>query len=257
MLSLLFIANLTLAAPATAISVIGNVEVETGTAKTALLPFATLAEGAQIVTHEDSRTSLRLQSGSLVRLGPQTRVVLTQLEHGTPAAARKEKLKLVAGKIWAHVMSLFGQESHFEIETASAVAGVRGTALWAQTDAQGDRFVLENGALFVRQGDHSVQLEGPGASAIIGKEGLMFDGYFSPYALDGLRAEVGGPAAQLLFRTDPRNALGLAGEAGRQRFRGDINSPDVITDTPLDIANPADEVRGLSYVTVRVTLPTH
>lgn len=257
MLSLCLIANLTLAAPATAVSVVGNVEVENGAAKTALLPFATVPEGAQIVTHEDSRVSLRLQSGSLVRLGPQTKVVLAQLEHGTPAAARKEKLKLVAGKIWAHVMGLFGQESHFEIETASAVAGVRGTALWAQADAQGERFVLESGALLVRQGEHSVQLEGPGATAIIGQAGLVFDGYFGPYALDGLRGDVGGPAAQLLYRTDPRNTVLLAGEANRQKFRGDINSPDVVTDTPLTSATPADEVRGLSNVTVRVTLPTH
>jgi hypothetical protein len=255
MLSIYLLAHLMITTPATALSVVGTVEVETTAGKSALLPLAAVAEGATVVTHENSRVSLRLQSGSLVRLGPKSRVLLTQLESGKPAAARRERVKLLVGRMWARVMGLFGQDSHFEIETTSAVAGIRGTALWVQSEPGADRFVLEKGALEVRQGDHTVQLDGMGASAVIGPGGVIFDGFASDYVLEGLRGEVGGPAAQMLHRTDPLVAPHLAVDANRQFFRRAINPPDNVVDTPFGIATPADELRGLANVTVRITVP--
>jgi hypothetical protein len=255
-LALLF--HLATAAPAeaVAVAVTGAVDVETAAGTTSLVPFTAIPEGATVATGKDGRASLRLKSGSLVRMGPDSRLLLSELVSGTPAAVRREKVKLLVGRIWARVMGLVGQESHFEIETASAVAGVRGTAVWAQSGALGDRFVLEHGTLVVRHLGETVSLDGPGASAVIGPTGLVFDGYAGPYALDGLRFDTGGAAAQLLYRTDPRNALRLAGETGREHFRQQIRPPDSIADTPIGVPGAADQLRGLADVTVKIVLPT-
>lgn len=256
MLSLALLFSLVLGSPATAVTVTGSVDLETASGTTSLVAFASIPEGATVATHTDGRTSLRLQSGSLVRIGPDSRVQLSELQNGTPAAVRREKVKLLVGKIWARVMGLVGQDSHFEIETASAVAGVRGTALWAQSGAFGDRFVLEKGALVVHHLGTEVSLDGPGATALIGAAGLVFDGYAGPYALDALRFETGGAAAQLLNRTDPRVVPHLASEAGREHFSHEVRGPDIMADSPLAIPTASDQLRGIADVTVKISLPT-
>ena len=98
--------NLTVQAPAVAISVRGAVEVDTGTASRPVHRFDAIEEGARIRTGEDGSVQLRMASGSLVRLGPATEVTLTHLEHGTPAGKRKESIKAFAAEVASGRLSL-------------------------------------------------------------------------------------------------------------------------------------------------------
>ena len=93
-----------LAAPATAISVVGRVEVTQGDDTQLLVALAQVDEGALVRTYEGARASLRLASGTLVRLGSETTVKVSQLQHQEPPSKRKEGLRLVTGRLWAKVM---------------------------------------------------------------------------------------------------------------------------------------------------------
>ncbi|MCC6809047.1 MAG: FecR domain-containing protein [Deltaproteobacteria bacterium] len=120
---------LALAAPhATVVYVEGNVAIERAGKKQALLLGATLAEEDFVVTEEDSQIRVRLPDRSLLRVGPRSRVQLSKMSF-PDAQTKTVSVKLIVGRLWASVSKLLGPSSKFEIESANAVAGVRGTEL--------------------------------------------------------------------------------------------------------------------------------
>jgi len=83
--------------------------------------------GSFVKTGEDSRAELKFSDGSVLRLGPASTL---KVEAGAFDATKKEvkvDATLVGGKAWANVSKLVGSESKFEVRSANAVAGVRGT----------------------------------------------------------------------------------------------------------------------------------
>jgi hypothetical protein len=105
--------------------------VEVGTAEAG--PFKKLKRngdippGSFVKTGDESRAELKFTDGSILRLGPAS---VLKVEAGAFDATKKEvkvDATLVGGKAWANVSKLVGSESKFEVRSANAVAGVRGT----------------------------------------------------------------------------------------------------------------------------------
>src|SRR5690606_19363569 len=76
-------------------------------------------------TGEKSRLEIRLPDGSFIRLGSSSKVTL---DEGHLGATRKVSVTMWLGRIWAKVAKEVADDSKFEVETANAVAGVRGTS---------------------------------------------------------------------------------------------------------------------------------
>lgn len=236
MLLLVLIAHVVPSTPAIAVQVRGQVVVDTGAGMQPLEPFDEVPEGATVTTQEDASAQLRLESGSLVKLGPETTIAVKKLGQKTPRGRRKESLKLVVGKVWARVTSLFGDDSSFEMETDNAVAGVRGTSFFAEKTEQKARFVLTGGTVDVTQGGQTRRLEGRGAFVEVTESGFGELGMLDATQLRGLFQKVGGSLFALVSELKGVELpLGETGEPLRGRARKDIVGPDRLVDGLLRI----------------------
>jgi len=112
-----------------------------------------IPQDAFLETGKASTASLRLYSGSLIRMAPHTKLQLKQLKHGKIAGKRRESFKLIIGSIWAKAMKLTGNESSFEIATQHAVAGIRGTAFEVTTSLEGDSYSVSEGSIEITRKD--------------------------------------------------------------------------------------------------------
>ena len=128
-----------------------------------------LAADYTIKTEKGAKIELKLPDGSIIRLSPGSRVALKSLMAQGAKDESKASFKLSAGKLWANVSKVVGNERKFEVTTGNAVAGVRGTVF--RVDA------LEEQATVVRVYSGSV--------AVIGNR-------LTP-AKSGARTEVPGP----------------------------------------------------------------
>jgi len=137
---MLILVALLAAAPARVNYLEGKAEKEAKGERTELEKGSDLAEGEAVVTSEGARLEIKFPDESLLRVGPAARLELTAAHFGRVATERKMTAKLLFGKVWAKVTSLFSKDAQFAIETENAVAGVRGTTF--RVDARQDKSVL-------------------------------------------------------------------------------------------------------------------
>jgi hypothetical protein len=97
-------------------------------------------ENDTVETQKRTRLEITLRDQSLVRVGPLSRVVLSGAVFGRSLDERKVAARLLVGDMWAKVAKAVGGDSRFEVQTANAVAGVRGTTF--RVDAKADRSVV-------------------------------------------------------------------------------------------------------------------
>ncbi|MEM6733620.1 MAG: FecR family protein, partial [Myxococcota bacterium] len=198
------------------------------------------------------RATLRLASGTLLRLGPNTVLTLSRLQHDRARPSRrKEGIKLKAGRIWASVLSLFGSDSSFEVEGETAVAGVRGTSFFMTNDGENESIVLEEGAVQVRVGEDDYELRRPGESfetstGVITQVGSKQIGV--------LQVSTGGSGSQALQQLD-------AGPESPQPapttpiliVRQEINGQDEVVDSGITLDNDSgNQTRDIADVTIRL-----
>jgi hypothetical protein len=248
--------------PAIAVSVVGEVELDDGSATRALARFDEVPLGATVITHADSLATLRLPEGSQLRLAPETRLTIGTLTVSQPVARRSVRLRLVVGRIWAGVMNLFGKEASFDVETENAVAGVRGTAFWVSTGEGGDEYVLDHGSLQVSSKEARVALDGPGAVVRMRTDGFDTPERLPPRQLAALRLSVGGPGAALdavfsrvMREAAPRWAAQAATHLPRRGFEP-LEPPSSLLDSPIAGRAAGEQIRGMANVTIRVRPPT-
>ncbi len=231
------------------IQVVGKVELVSGQAVAPLDRFTEVPLGTVIATGDDGRCSLRLPSGTLIRLGANTRVEVASLTRGDPAAARKETIKVTVGRLWAKVTKLFGDDARFEVQTDNAVAGVRGTAFFVETDGKQDQFVVDHGAITIQGGGGSLDLDGSGAAGSFQNGTLSPTSSLGSGALAAMRAKVGGGVTNLLAETDPTI------DVSREPFRDTLVGPDDPVDDLQPAGRPTDSFGGDASVTVRLVVP--
>jgi hypothetical protein len=121
-----------------------------------------LAPGDVVETRADSRLEIRFGDGSLLRLGPEARLLLAEA-HFAGRAQRRVSARLFFGKLWAKVTSVLQGEQKFQVETENAVAGVRGTTF--RVEANADKSVLVR----VYDGQVAVGKGGPAAAPPAGE----------------------------------------------------------------------------------------
>jgi len=88
--------------------------------------------GDQVETTANGKVQLTLTDHSVIAIGPNTKIVVSELllENRT----RSGRLSVLIGQFWMHVTQWKAGESHWDIATPNAVAGVRGTTLWGSTE---------------------------------------------------------------------------------------------------------------------------
>ncbi|MBT6176780.1 MAG: FecR domain-containing protein [Deltaproteobacteria bacterium] len=241
----LFITALSMSAPANAIAVDGTVTYEVDGMITVVKRFDQIPERATVTTGANSSLSLRFKSGSMIRLAGKTQIEISELVHGQTAGRRKEKVKLITGKMWARIMKLLGRDSHFEITTQHAAAGVRGTAFWTETSTKSTTFVIDHGAIAVTQANGGEQLlSGRGASASLGNDGTSTTRTLPAQAIANLRYAINGSASSMVqgFR-DIRSGSWVEQRA-RAASRNSLQSPDQFTESDLENQRSGDTRRG-------------
>ncbi|MBN1962484.1 MAG: FecR domain-containing protein [Deltaproteobacteria bacterium] len=256
MLPQLLIAIL-LQAPAMAINVKGHVEMKIGPTPIQLTRFVAVPDSATVITYENSFASLRLFSGSLVRMGPNTQLLIKQLNYKKPVGKRHESLSVKVGHIWAGVLRLIGSESKFEIETPNAIAGVRGTSFFVSATPEASNFVVGDGSLAIAIGEREVLLDEKGASVTIGPDGFIPLSKISDAELKALFERVGGAAAVngVSYPTIIA-ATTTSDEAAREAWRNELMRPDLLIDTPFLGTTSWSPSLTTTNLTVQVNIPT-
>ncbi len=96
-------------------------------------------EHDQVETGANTRVELTTSDGSVVRVGPETKLLLKSAYFGS-SGVKRFSVKLLFGRLWSKVRGLVGSRSKFEVVTDNAVAGVRGTTF--RVDARKDKSVV-------------------------------------------------------------------------------------------------------------------
>ncbi|WP_157264525.1 FecR family protein [Paenibacillus oryzisoli] len=92
-----------------------------------------LNQGDTVYTGAGSSVTLNLASGDAdVTLGDNAELNVSDLNSAN--GNKKSKLKVWAGSMWVKVKSLAGADDEFEVETPTAVMGVRGTQFFVSVD---------------------------------------------------------------------------------------------------------------------------
>ena len=88
--------------------------------------------GDVIETDAKSKAKILLNDDSVLAIGPKSRVNVSDFVLG--ATGRSVRLQVLAGRFKVAIAKLFSGQTDYEIRTPTAVAGVRGTVLWGDTD---------------------------------------------------------------------------------------------------------------------------
>ncbi|MEM6532831.1 MAG: FecR family protein [Myxococcota bacterium] len=246
--------SLSVAAPAKALSVVGTVESRVGEADFAAVKrYQLVEEGTELRTRTGSRLTLRLASGTLLRLGPDTTLVLAEMNHDQKIKARrKESVKLSAGRVWASVLSLFGADSKFEVSGRTAVAGVRGTSFIMTTDEEDDEIILEEGEVAVSLGDKTFELNQPGQVFSSADETLTVLDLLS---VGQLQLQTGGSVSSSLnaLQSGPAGDGNNGSDSPGLQVRQEINGQDEVADSQVTLDNdPSNEARDVAEVIIRL-----
>jgi hypothetical protein len=100
-----------------------------------------LNQGDTLFTSSGASVTLNVSNGdSEITLGEDSEFNISDL------AGKKSKLKMWAGSMWVKVKSLAGSNNLFEVETPTAVMGVRGTQFFVGVDPESGKSKLAVGA---------------------------------------------------------------------------------------------------------------
>lgn len=88
--------------------------------------------GDVIETDANSKVKILLADDSVLAIGPKSRVDVR--DFASDATSRSVRLRVLAGRFKIAIAKFFSGRTDYEIRTPTAVAGVRGTVLWGDTE---------------------------------------------------------------------------------------------------------------------------
>ena len=94
-----------------------------------------LTEGAEIETIRDGRVELILDNKSILRLAPDSRIII--IAYSKEEQVAKTDISLPFGKIWTRITELMSPNSTFNVHLTSTIVGVQGTIFRVDANAQG------------------------------------------------------------------------------------------------------------------------
>jgi len=125
----------------------------------------TLAAGEMIITGRGSRAVLRLDDGSAVKLGEDTRFVMASartVEGGSRLFQATLRVLTGAFRFTTSALAKARMQRDVSIQVGTVTAGIRGTDLWGRSTADRDFVVLIEGKIGVRRnGEGEVLLDTP------------------------------------------------------------------------------------------------
>ena len=101
----------------------------------------TLAKGDQIKTSDSSTASVTFFDGSVIKLNSDAQISLDELIGKSSTSPKTIKIGQKIGETTSTVVKLIDPASIYEIETSSAVAGVRGTIMQVSVSIDGSTSV--------------------------------------------------------------------------------------------------------------------
>lgn len=117
-----------------------------------------LPHGARLRTGRDGNAKLRFADGTEAALRPDTEIVVRLGDEKSPNGA-----VLFFGRLWSKVAKAVGAKNSFEVHSANAVAGVRGTQLEVGVAADGSARVIVSEGLVAVSGDRDDRVVNVGA----------------------------------------------------------------------------------------------
>jgi hypothetical protein len=114
-----------------------------------------LSLGEIVRTTAEGRAKILFEDGTVLNLGGDTRLKLTRFLYD-PSGDRTGLVELLRGAIRTWVTRLRRQQSRFEVQTPTAVAGVRGTDYALIETEAGAQIVVYDGVVHVRAADQNV-----------------------------------------------------------------------------------------------------
>ncbi len=111
---------------------VGEPQLIRGAAKRLLVPGEVLRVADTIETPDSAKVRVHMLDGSTLAIGGGTKIDVRSLK--LEGGKRTAFLNVLQGKFWMDVRKwVGGGESFVEVQTPTAVAGVRGTTLWGDT----------------------------------------------------------------------------------------------------------------------------
>ncbi|MCC6811083.1 MAG: FecR domain-containing protein [Deltaproteobacteria bacterium] len=160
--------------PSVIVYIQGVVKVQRGSGEVVTAALGTeVRETDAVITEDSSQARVRLYDRSLIRLGANSKAQMAQLRSDASAEKKTISVKLVVGRLWASVSKLLSSDSSFEVQTSSAVAGVRGTnfGVLMQSPDSDCEIQVGEGSVNVKAGGEQ-RLIGAGKAAIVGLNGF-------------------------------------------------------------------------------------
>lgn len=114
------------------VGVEGEPRISRGDQSTTLKRFHTIRVGDVISTDAQSKVKLLLRDDTILTVGPSSRFHVERLVLNEER--RSLQIRVTVGRFKASIQKFFGGLSDVQVFTPTAVAGVRGTILWGDTD---------------------------------------------------------------------------------------------------------------------------
>lgn len=113
----------------------------------ALSKGQSLAEGTRVRTGDDGEATLRFPDTTETTVRAKSEIIV---HAASPARKQPSAVVLFFGRLWAHAAKASGAEQSFEVRSANAVAGVRGTKFEVGVADNGStRVIVSEGAVEV------------------------------------------------------------------------------------------------------------
>ncbi|MFH1823884.1 MAG: FecR family protein [Candidatus Firestonebacteria bacterium] len=97
-----------------------------------------LTEGDRIETGESAKIELKLETGSIVRIGESTSIVLEEIKVDKNTMTETSTMKVLFGRIWMNVKKTVGKKQESRIVTPKVTAAVKGTTYRADVSVDGE-----------------------------------------------------------------------------------------------------------------------
>jgi hypothetical protein len=151
----LFLADLALAAGAVATSVVGTVQVQTGTSSPRTVRQGDeFVQGDTLSTGANSSAVLKFDDGQVVALTSNSRMTITNYQYNPASESGNVLLSLVTGGMRA-ITGLIGRRSPNQVayRAATATIGIRGTDGTIATNGTDVVVTVNDGVMTLKQGD--------------------------------------------------------------------------------------------------------
>jgi hypothetical protein len=119
---------------------------------------SSLIEGDTVITLENAKLELKLENGTVVRLGGSSKFTLSTLQR-TSSGGIKGLFNVAKGRLWFTVAKMTG-DSELQTQTPTVIAAVKGTVWRADVaaDGQTDMVVYDGVVTATRQGEAPVEV---------------------------------------------------------------------------------------------------